>query len=518
MKIVSVSQMQQAERECAKFGISLDMLMENAGKAFAVEARNILGDTKKQQILVLVGPGNNGGDGLVAARYFHDWGARVMVYLCGKRAENDPNLELVQKREMLCTEAANDANLSQLKMWLKEATAVVDAVFGTGKSRAISGVIAQVLNCAIEVKKQGASWPLIALDLPSGLNADTGEVDPSTPYADNTITLGFPKIGLFNLPGAEKAGKITTVDIGIPGQLTDYVKTELLTASLISSLIPERPPVSHKGTYGKVMAFTGSLNYIGAAYLACTGAIRVGAGLTTLAIAQSLQPILAAKLTEVTYLPLPESAPGILAQGSGELLRRQLTQYDILLMGCGIGQSQSAMNLVETLLLNPGMGLPAVVLDADGINILSQLSNWPKQFPGEAIFTPHAGEMARLLGKSVEEIQSDRIETSREAAVKWHKTVVLKGAYTVIAAADGRVRVSPFANAGLASAGTGDVLAGAVAGMAAQGLSLFDAATCGVYLHGLAGEMVKAEMGDAGMLASDLLPVLPRAIRQLKEV
>jgi hydroxyethylthiazole kinase-like uncharacterized protein yjeF len=176
------------------------------------------------------------------------------------------------------------------------------------------------------------------------------------------------------------------------------------------------------------------------------------------------------------------------------------------------------MNLVETLLLNPDMRLPAVVLDADGINILSQLSNWPKQFPGEAIFTPHAGEMARLLGKSVEEIQSDRIETSREAAVKWHKTVVLKGAYTVIAAADGRVRVSPFANAGLASAGTGDVLAGAVAGMAAQGLSLFDAATCGVYLHGLAGEMVKAEMGDAGMLASDLLPVLPRAIRQLKEV
>ena len=195
-----------------------------------------------------------------------------------------------------------------------------------------------------------------------------------------------------------------------------------------------------------------------------------------------------------------------------------MPDYDVLLLGCGIGQGQPTIDLVRALLLSPGLKLPPVVLDADGLNILSRQPDWSKEFPGEAIFTPHAGEMARLLGCSIEEIQSNRLEAAQEAAAKWHKTVVLKGAYTVISAPDGRVRVSPFANAGLASAGTGDVLAGAVAGMLAQGLSLFEAAACGVYLHGLAGELVRAEMGDAGMLASDLLPVLPRAIRQLKEV
>ena len=518
MKIVTVSQMQKAERECSRFGISLGQLMENAGKAFAAEVRNILGDLQKQKILILVGPGNNGGDGLVAARYLHDWGARVRVYPCGKRSEPDPNLELAQKRGISFREADADPGLSQLKEWLTEATVVIDAIFGTGKSRALSGVFAEVLDCLGRVKKERPSLQLIALDLPSGLNADTGAVDPHTPQADNTITLGFPKLGLFNLPGAEKAGKIAVVDIGIPTQLVEAIQPELLTPGLISSLLPRRAPVSHKGTFGKVLAFTGSSNYIGAAYLACSGTIRVGAGLTTLAIAQSLQPVLAAKLTEVTYLPLPESSPGLAAAGCIDLLRQQMPDYDVLLLGCGIGQGQPTIDLVRALLLSPGLKLPPVVLDADGLNILSRQPDWSKEFPGEAIFTPHAGEMARLLGCSIEEIQSNRLEAAREAAAKWHKTVVLKGAYTVISGPDGRVRVSPFANAGLASAGTGDVLAGAVAGMLAQRLSLFEAAACGVYLHGLAGELVRAEMGDAGMLASDLLPVLPRAIRQLKEV
>jgi NAD(P)H-hydrate epimerase len=187
-------------------------------------------------------------------------------------------------------------------------------------------------------------------------------------------------------------------------------------------------------------------------------------------------------------------------------------------MGCGLGQSQPVLSLVETLLLHPEIKLPPIVLDADGINILSEIPDWWKRFEDEAVLTPHAGEMSRLVGKSIEEIQSDRIKISQEFAAKWHKTIVLKGAYTVIASPDGRARVSPFANAGLASAGTGDILSGAIAGMAAQGLSLFDAAACGVFLHGLAGELIKTELGDAGMLASDLLPVLPRVIRQLKEV
>jgi ADP-dependent NAD(P)H-hydrate dehydratase / NAD(P)H-hydrate epimerase len=519
MKILTVSQMQKAEKDSARYNISTDQLMENAGLAVAKEVRNLSGNLQKQNILVLVGPGNNGGDGLVAARHLYDWGAdRVKVYICGKRLENDVHLVAIKKRNIHYRDSANDASLSKLNEWLSESTVVLDAIFGTGKSRSLSGIYAQVLAGLNEAKKQRPDLKIIALDLPSGLNADTGSVDPVTPFADNTITLGFPKIGLFNLPGAERAGRITTVDIGIPPELVDHVNTELLTDKWIKTVLPRRSLVSHKGTYGKVLALVGSINYLGAAFLACSGTIRVGAGLTTLAIIKSLQPVVAAKLTEVTYLPLPESAPGVLAAESVNLLKSEIPQYDVLLMGCGLGQSTPVADLLENLICKPQVELPPVVLDADGLNILSNITGWETCFMADAIFTPHAGEMARLTGQPIETIQSERIASARTAAAQWHKTVVLKGAYTVIAAPDGRVRVSPFANAGLASAGTGDVLAGAIAGMAAQGLNLFDAATCGVYLHGLAAEIVKNEIGDAGMLASDMLPVLPLAIRHLKDI
>jgi ADP-dependent NAD(P)H-hydrate dehydratase / NAD(P)H-hydrate epimerase len=519
MKIVTVSQMQQAEIDCSKFGISTDMLMENAGKAVGEETRNVIGDLPKQNVLVLVGPGNNGGDGLVAARTLYDLGTgRVKVYLCGMRPENDQHLEEVKKRSIHIQSIDDDPNLIKFKEWLSEATVVLDSVFGTGKVRPFFSTLAKILNLVNEARGARSNLLVIALDLPSGLNADTGSVDPATPFSDLTITLGFPKVGLFNLPGAERAGTIITVDIGIPYKVVDYVNTELVTAEMVKAILPARPLVSHKGTYGKVLAFVGSTNYSGAAYLSCMGAIRAGAGLTTLAIARSLQPVLATKLTEVTYLPLPESEPGIISAEASGLISQQVPQYDVLLMGCGIGQDPSITDLIKSVLLNQGSKWPPVVLDADGINTLSGIADWQKLYPDEAVFTPHAGEMARLLNTSISEVQNNRLDIARNAAIKWNKIMVLKGAYTVIASPDGKVRVSPFANPGLATAGTGDVLAGTIASFVAQGLGLFDAAVCGVYLQGLAGEMVKSEMGDTGMLASDLLPVLPLAIRQLKQV
>jgi ADP-dependent NAD(P)H-hydrate dehydratase / NAD(P)H-hydrate epimerase len=518
MKIVTISQMQKAERYCSRFGISLNDLMENAGKAFAEETRNILGDLRKHKILVLVGPGNNGGDGLVAARHFYDWGADVQIYLCGSRPDPDPNLELVWKRHINIFKAADDANLEQLQKLLREATAVVDSIFGTGTSRPLTGLFAQVLNYVSEAKKPHPQLKVIALDLPSGLNADNGNVDPATPSVDNTVTLGFPKAGLFNLPGAALSGKISVVDIGIPAQVVDSIPIELLTAEWASAALPRRPLVSHKGTFGKTLALVGSINYTGAAYLATSASMRVGGGLTTLAMARSLLPVLAARLTEVTFIPLPESETGFLPVESAAILRQYLPQYNVWLLGCGIGQSQPVTDLLKILLHNPQINLPPLVLDADGLSILARMPDWQKWYREDAVFTPHAGEMSRLLGKSIEEIQSNRILIAREAASQWNKTIVLKGAYTVIAAPDGRVLVSPFANPGLASAGTGDVLAGSIAGLAAQGLPLFTAAACGVYVHALAGEIVRSDLGEAGMLAGDLLPVLPRAIRQLKEV
>jgi ADP-dependent NAD(P)H-hydrate dehydratase / NAD(P)H-hydrate epimerase len=518
MKVLSVNQMQKAERDCSQFGISLSHLMENAGKGVAEEIRNILGDIQKQTVLVVVGPGNNGGDGLVAARYLHDWGAMVNVYLCSPRPDSDKNLQSVQQRGIPCLDADHDVDLTHFGQRIKEVSVILDAVFGTGTSRPITDIYSQILAGINDAKNLRPQLRVIALDLPSGLDADTGNTDPVTPNSDYTITLGFPKLGLFNLPGSEKAGKISVVDIGIPPQLVNYVNIEFLTGKWVKSILPKRPLVSHKGTFGKVMALTGSINYLGAAYLACCGCIRVGAGLSTLAIAQSLLPILAAKLTEVTFLPLPESSPGVASLSSKAILEQQLPGYDVFLVGCGIGQHPETIKLVESILLNMNIKLPPLIMDADGLSILSKTPGWKDKTNNHGIFTPHAGELSRLLEMPIEEITRNRIAVTQQAAVEWNKTVVLKGAYTVIAAPDKRVRISPFANPGLASAGTGDVLAGTIAGMVAQGLSLFDAASCGVFLHGQAGELVRNDMGDSGGLASDLLPRLPITIRQLKAV
>jgi len=517
VKILTSAEMRRVEEECARLGLPSSVLMENAGEAVAKEVKRILGAVDRQHILILIGPGNNGGDGLVAARHLHDWGAEVSLYLLARRPLDDPNLKLVRERGIACIEASQDEKRDKLDKLLTSAGAVIDALFGTGKSRPLRGIFAEVLGRVTGAKKKQKSLLIIALDLPSGLNADIGSVDAACLYASDTITLGFPKPGLFNSPGAARVGEITVADIGIPAHLADQITEEIIDSGLVKALLPERPLTANKGSFGRVLVVAGSINYIGAAYLACNGAIRVGAGLVTLATAANLQPILAAKLTEVTYLPLPESESGIISSAAAKLVHRELDKCNVLLLGCGLGQSESVVQFIESTLFASKLALPSLVIDADALNTLAKIPRWWQRFSDDAILTPHPGEMARLAGVSVDEVQSDRVGIARRVAQDWHKTIVLKGAYTVVAAPDGRSRVSPIANPGLASAGTGDVLAGAIAGLLAQGLSLFDAAIGGVFLHGEAGEVVRAELGDAGMVASDLLPALPPVIKRLKE-
>ena len=512
MKVLNADEMRRVERECAESGITTDMLMENAGKAVAGETRRILGSIENKQVILLIGPGNNGGDGLVAARHLHDWGAKISLFLLGKRDKDDNNLKLVLERGVACYD-----NLEGLGGLLFSADAGIDALFGTGKSRPLGDAFKQALEQVTETRKKRPGLKTIALDLPSGLDADSGACDPACLYADHTITLGFPKPGLYNSPGAGRAGFVTIVDIGIPEHLAEGVKTEIITDEWARPVLPRRPLEANKGSFGRVLVVAGSINYIGAAYLACSGAIRVGAGLVTLATAGSLQPILAAKLTEVTYLPLPESAPGVISAEAVNIVVPELKGYNVLLLGCGLGQSEQAVAFNRSILLQPKYRLPLLVIDADTINTLAKTPGWWRQITDDAILTPHPGEMARLTGMPVAEIQSNRVCITRDMASEWKKTIILKGANTVIAAPDGRCRVCPVANPGLASAGTGDVLAGAVAGLLAQGLNVFDAASLGVWLHARAGEIVKAELGDAGMIASDLLPVLPKTIKELKE-
>jgi hydroxyethylthiazole kinase-like uncharacterized protein yjeF len=518
MKVVTAEQMRQIDRSAADIGLTTEILMENAGRAVTEETRKLLGSIMGKHILILTGPGNNGGDGLVAARYLEDGGAQVSLYLCSQRSSDDKNFKLTQERNIVIVKADQDKDFGKLEQHLASSEVVIDAIFGTGRSRATEGIFKQVLIRVIATKEKRPELCLIAVDMPSGLDANTGAVDPSCPYANATITLGYPKPGLYNFPGADRTGKVIIADIGIPPALAKHITTELITEDWVKSVLPQRPANANKGTFGKVLVVAGSINYIGAAYLACMGAARAGAGLVTLGTARSLQPILAAKLTEVTHIPLPEVNTGILSSEATSVLQQHLPNYNVMLMGCGLGQNAEVIELIKSILFNlPQTCSMPLVLDADALNTLAQIPQWWQKLGKDVILTPHPGEMARLTGMTLDKVQQERLEVAQKAAREWQKVVVLKGAYTIVAAPDGQTKISQEANPGLASAGTGDVLSGVIAGLVAQSMSPFDAASCGVYLHSQAGNLVGQEMGNAGMLASDLLPMLPQVIKKLKQ-
>ena len=518
MKIVTSEQIGRIEARSQQAGVSVDMLMERAGLAVAQRVRHHLGHLADVPVAVLVGPGNNGGDGLVAARHLHDWGARVTVYVCLDRRGPDPNLDIVRERGISIARAAEDDGLALLRESLESAHVVVDAILGTGRARPIEGVLKEVLLALRTARLQRPRLRIVALDLPSGLNADTGAVDPACLAADITATLGYPKVGLFTLPGADMVGSLEVEDIGIPPNLDEDVGLELMTPAWARTVLPRRPSGAHKGTFGRTLVIAGSRNYVGAAYLAAAAATRVGAGLVTVALPESLQAIVAARAAEPIYLPLPEASPGVIAADAASIVVDQMAGYDAMLLGCGLGRAASTRKFVEQVLYS-GEGLPSTVVDADGLNLLSgpNTPGWWNRFSARAVVTPHPGEMARLSRAPEGPRQDERIAKASEAAGKWNKVTVLKGAYTVVAFPEGGVLLSPFANPGLASGGTGDVLAGAIAGLLSQGLGLEDGAALGVFVHGLAGERVRAELGDTGMVASDLLLALPRAIKELRE-
>ena len=550
MKLVTVAEMQEAERRA---GVPVPQLMENAGLAVAQEAWLLLGELAERRILVLAGPGNNGGDGLVAARHLRDWGAAVRVYLLKPRGKGDETFAKLVEREVPVATAKEDikSGYARLEEWLTEGELVIDALLGTSRARPIEGELAAVLERLQAARSSALGGPrLLAVDLPTGLDADTGAVDALCPAADTTVTLGWSKVGLHVLPGSQYAGRVEAVDIGIPKSLEQSLTTELMTQRWARSLLPERPPDAHKGTFGRALVVAGSPRYVGAAELAVGGALRVGTGLVTLACARSVYPILASKLREATFEPLPDEDGYLSAEaahavrqvigpsthstssgqaGSGRSDKAGPGQgYDALLVGCGLGQEGYVRAFMRSLLTalaekdtaapstGSGQARRGVVIDADGLNNLAGVKAWWKELPAPAVVTPHPGEMSRLTGLPVEEVQSDRLAVARAHAGEWGVTVVLKGANTVVAAPDGRVWLSPFANPGLASGGTGDVLAGTIVGLLAQGVEPPEAAALGVYLHGLAGERVREELGSAGMIAGDLLPALPRAIKEVR--
>jgi len=516
MKLVTVEEMQRAERDS---GVPTPELMESAGLAVAQEAWLLLGELAERRILVLVGPGNNGGDALVAARHLREWGADVMAAILKPRESDDPNFAALVDRDVPVLDLSEDASddYKRLGDALGGAELVIDGLLGTGRARPIEGDLAAVLSRLAEARASRLPPRVLAIDLPTGVDADTGTVDPLGIKADHTVAFQWSKVGLHVLPGSAYSGHVEVVDIGIPAEMADLVRTELMTDRLVGRLLPERPSGGHKGTFGSALVVAGSPQYIGAAYLACSGALRVGPGLVTLACAGSIHPIIASKLMEATFEPLNDYE-GHLSGAEVHQVRRIIERgYQTLLVGPGLAQGGYQQAFMKSLVAGLDTDtLNAVVIDADGLNNLAGLDKWwDTKVP--CIITPHPGELARLSGLTVDEIQSDRLGTARRLAAEWSVTLVLKGANTIIAGVDGRLRISPFVNPGLASGGTGDVLAGVITGLIAQGVEPFGAASAGVYLHGFAGERVRNDLGDAGMIASDLLPLLPRAIKDLRE-
>ncbi len=510
MRVVSVEERRAIEaRAGTEYGLDSPALMERAGRSVAEAVRDLLGgNVAGRNVVTLVGPGNNGGDGLVMGRYLAEWGARVTNYRW-----REARLERVDG-----TLPVSD-DLDELREALAGADVIVDALLGTGHARPLHPVMRAALALAARARMERPETRVVALDLPSGLNADTGAIDEGTVAADLTVTLAFPKTGLFIFPGAETVGELVVGTIGLPDTMAIEPGLEMIDRDLARRTLPPRPLNSNKGTFGKAMILAGSPSFIGAAALAGRGALRAGAGLVTLATTSERAAIYAATLPEVTYhlLPAEDADPSARARD----LLAGLRGYRSLVVGPGLSQAQE----VNPFLLALFAGLrvmeeaerPRLVVDADGLNILAKEREWPALLPAESILTPHPGEISRLLGgEEVSGGGADRLAVAPRAASAWGHVVALKGGCTVIAAPDGRTWINWPPNPALATAGTGDVLAGVIGSLLAQGLAPFEAASLGVYLHGRAGLRVAARLGIAGAVAGDLPAELPLAIHETR--
>jgi len=510
MHIVTVAEMRELEARAEReYGLTSPILMENAGKS----AAEILAQYIRQQrsvegleVLLLIGPGNNGGDGLVVARYLEQWGAHITLYRWKERRLT------VQGRDI--AEADTEVEAA-----IQRADYILDSLLGTGRSRPLPDDMRTLLGRVRQEREKRDTLRLVAIDLPTGLNADTGEVDPGTIPADMTITLACPKQGFFFFPGREYLGELYVGDFGLPPEMERHLQTEMLTDTLVDSLLPQRPLNSNKGTFGKVMLLCGSPPYPGSAFLAGSAAGRIGAGLITLAVTEQMLPIYASALHEATFVLLPEESVGSIERVT--VLMNHLEGYHALLMGPGLGQSpyirEVILQVLEQLRAKPDEERPHLIVDADGLNNLSALEHWWSLLPKGTVITPHPGEMGRLCnGLKVSGGNVDRLELARDKAREWQVTLVLKGACTIIAESDGRTRLNWVANPALATAGTGDVLAGMIAGLLAQKVKPFDAASAAVYLHTAAANLMSDEIGYAGLLASDLLPKIPHTMVKIR--
>jgi NAD(P)H-hydrate epimerase len=514
MKLVSADEMREIDRRTIEeIGIPGVVLMENAGQGAADRLCRAFASLHPGPVLVLAGKGNNGGDGYVIARYLlnRGWRVRTIATAAPEAIGGDAGIHLQALRRCGAevTFASDSKALGAALEGHRDIALIVDALLGTGLASEVRGLYAEAVDWIND-----APAPVVAVDIPSGIDATTGAILGRAVRADLTVTFALAKIGHANHPGAALTGQLEIVDIGIPTALLEPAGADhvLVDAAAAVQLLPPRQATGHKGTFGHLLVVAGSVGKTGAAAMTAEGGLRAGSGLVTVACPAAVQEVLAIKLTEAMTASLPGVEGALSLQALGEI-ESLLEGKNALALGPGLGQTEEVRNLVRRLV----GGCPApLVLDADGLNAIAERPDVLLERSGEAaVLTPHPGEMARLTGKTVAAIEADRIGAAREFARRYQVVLLLKGARTVIALPDGRVRINGSGNPGLASGGMGDVLTGMIGAFLAQGLPPGDAAILGAYLHGRAADRLLERLGDAGMIASDLLREVPAARREL---
>jgi len=475
MKVATASQMRELDRRATEeFGIPLLLLMENAGLQAVLEMDRSFPRLNTSRVAIACGKGNNGGDGLVVARHLFDRGTAVEVFLLAKRSEIKgdarTNLEIVKRLKIPIHEVTTSHDLQAIREAVGSADLIVDALLGTGTTGAAKGLLAE----AIDLLNQSGR-PIVALDIPSGLSSDEGGIPGPSINATLTITFGLPKQA--------------------------------------AAALPRRAPDAHKGTYGHVLVLAGSPGKTGAAAMCALSALRIGAGLVTLGLPESLNDVMEAKLTEVMTEALPETRERTVALAAWGKILTLIEGKQALAIGPGLSTHPETSELVRELVST--VRVPMVV-DADGINALAPKLETLAKAAAPLILTPHPGELSRLLGISREEVAQNRIPIAQKVATSFRVHLVLKGGRTLVVDPDGQVAINMTGNPGMATGGTGDVLTGLIAGLLAQGVNPGLAARAGVYLHGLAGDLAAEAVGQEAMLASDLMAQVPDAIRRLK--
>ena len=499
---VTNEQMKRAEINADANGVPFFQLMKNAGEVCFNRINTLAGGVKDKNVVVLAGRGNNGGDGIVITDYMLEAGANAILIFAQDLPKTDCARLCYSTYETGISSCIYAHQKENVKKVLENSEIVVDCVFGTG----FHGELEESLSDLFAFINEHCPAVKFSVDVPSGCNSDTGEVAQNAFKPDFTITLGAVKKGLYSHPCFEHCGVLVLADIGIPQSCYESCEA-VLTDDMIREFMPKRPAVSHKGTYGKVLNVAGSGRYTGAALLSTDAILKMGAGLCTLATPARVVNAVAAAIPETTYLPLSHTQDGFISdEGAGELMQFiSDNSFSAIAVGCGLGNSEIVGNVTEFIVKNADC---PVIIDADGLNSVSGNINVLKENKKGAVITPHPAEFARLTGKTVAEVQADRITLAKEFAAEYNAVTVLKGANTVIAAPTGETFINTTGNAGLAKGGSGDVLTGIIASLIAQGVDIFYGAVLGVYLHGQAADKLAKDRQLFGIMPREIMDAI----------